>query len=109
MPSSWRMPLNAGCRSFASGRDRSLLERTSDRPATQAVGRSETVATATVDTDADGIDKSVLAVAAPRRYRNREHLRSVAQAAMPHLRSQAIRPASPALPAAAGAWAQGQR
>ena len=28
---------------------------------------------------ADGIDKSVLAVAAPRRYRNREHLRSVAK------------------------------
>jgi hypothetical protein len=27
----------------------------------------------------DGIDKSVLAVAAPRRYRNREHLRSVAK------------------------------
>jgi hypothetical protein len=28
---------------------------------------------------ADGIDKSVLAVAAPRRYRSREHLRFVAQ------------------------------
>jgi ERF superfamily len=37
---------------------------------------------ATVATEfahAEGIDKSVLAVAAPRRYRNREHLRSVAK------------------------------
>jgi hypothetical protein len=31
--------------------------------------------------DRDGIDKSVLTVAAPRRYRNREHLRYVAQRA----------------------------
>ena len=30
---------------------------------------------------AKGIDKSILTVAAPRRYRNREHLRSVAQQA----------------------------
>jgi ERF superfamily len=30
-------------------------------------------------TASDGIDKSVLAVAAPRRYRNREHLRAVAK------------------------------
>src|SRR5436190_12659652 len=29
----------------------------------------------------DGIDKSVLAIAIPRRYRNREHLRHVAQQA----------------------------
>jgi len=40
----------------------------------------ETSTAATTDLDrSDGIDKSVLAVAAPRRYRNREHLRSVAQ------------------------------
>jgi len=34
---------------------------------------------ATEVADVEGIDKSVLAVAAPRRYRNREHLRSVAK------------------------------
>jgi hypothetical protein len=40
------------------------------------------VATETRDPPAiDGIDKSILAVAAPRRYRNREHLRYVAQQA----------------------------
>ena len=33
----------------------------------------------TASTGSDGIDKSVLAVAAPRRYRNREHLRGVAK------------------------------
>ena len=38
--------------------------------------------TASIDAgQARGIDKSVLAVAAPRRYRNREHLRYVAQQA----------------------------
>jgi hypothetical protein len=38
--------------------------------------------TASIDAgQAKGIDKSVLAVAAPRRYRNREHLRHVAQQA----------------------------
>jgi hypothetical protein len=40
----------------------------------------QTSTTASTASDrADGIDKSVLAVAAPRRYRNREHLRSVAK------------------------------
>jgi hypothetical protein len=40
----------------------------------------ETSTTASTDPDqSDGVDKSVLAVAAPRRYRNREHLRSVAK------------------------------
>src|SRR5262249_10823307 len=43
-------------------------------------GPHETGATASSDLDrSEGIDKSVLAVAAPRRYRNREHLRSVAK------------------------------
>jgi hypothetical protein len=38
------------------------------------------ITAASTDLDrADGIDKSVLAVAAPRRYRNREHLRFVAK------------------------------
>jgi hypothetical protein len=40
----------------------------------------ETGTTASTDHDrSEGIDKSVLAVAAPRRYRNREHLRTVAK------------------------------
>jgi hypothetical protein len=49
-------------------------------------GPPETSTTASTDLDrseginrSEGIDKSVLAVAAPRRYRNREHLRSVAK------------------------------
>jgi hypothetical protein len=43
-------------------------------------GPHETSATASSELDrSEGIDKSVLAVAAPRRYRNREHLRSVAK------------------------------
>jgi ERF superfamily len=45
---------------------------------TQAIGRQESVTTESADAEATkGIDKSVLTVAAPRRYRNREHLRSV--------------------------------
>jgi hypothetical protein len=46
----------------------------------QAVGSQESVAAESADPgQTTGIDKSVLAVAAPRRYRNREHLRSVAK------------------------------
>jgi ERF superfamily len=49
----------------------------SDNNSTQA---QETVATESTEPgQAPGIDKSVLAVPAPRRYRNREHLRCVAQ------------------------------
>ena len=45
-------------------------------------GSQKTVTTESSKVDqADGIDKSALAVAAPRRYRNREHLRHVAQEA----------------------------
>jgi ERF superfamily len=52
-------------------------ERSSD---TQAIGPQETVSTESADAEqASGVDKSVLAVAAPRRYRNREHLRFVAK------------------------------
>ena len=58
---------------------------------------------------AKGIDKSVLAIAAPRRYRNRDHLRYVARPALPDLRPQAVGPASPAPHAAGGARPQGQR
>jgi ERF superfamily len=46
----------------------------------QAVGLQETVTVERANAASmQGIDKSVLAVAAPRRYRNREHLRSVAK------------------------------
>jgi hypothetical protein len=45
---------------------------------TQVVGHQETVASDDPG-ETKGIDKSILAVAAPRRYRNREHLRSVAK------------------------------
>jgi hypothetical protein len=48
----------------------------------QVAEAQETVATESTDAgQAKGIDKSVLAIAAPRRYRNREHLRYVAQQA----------------------------
>jgi ERF superfamily protein len=47
---------------------------------TQGAALQENVTTENRDEDpTTGIDKSVLAVAAPRRYRNREHLRSVAK------------------------------
>jgi len=49
-----------------------------DSSETQAVGPQETVTIERADAGATkGVDKSILAVAAPRRYRNREHLRSV--------------------------------
>ncbi len=49
-------------------------------PAMADADPQETATAASTDLDrSDGIDKSVLAVAAPRRYRNREHLRSVAK------------------------------
>jgi ERF superfamily len=48
-----------------------------DAPAIAGADPQEATTTATSGSDqSDGIDKSVLAVAAPRRYRNREHLRS---------------------------------
>jgi hypothetical protein len=51
-------------------------------PRTHVVGSHETLAKENGDLDqADGIDKSVLTIATPRRYRNREHLRYVAQQA----------------------------
>ena len=49
-----------------------------DAPAIAGADPQEATTTATSGSDrSDGINKSVLAVAAPRRYRNREHLRSV--------------------------------
>jgi hypothetical protein len=46
------------------------------------IARPQVIATESTDArQAKGIDKSVLTVAAPRRYRNREHLRYVAQQA----------------------------
>jgi hypothetical protein len=51
-----------------------------DAPANAGADPQETSTIAGTDPDRSaGIDKSVLAVAAPRRYRNREHLRSVAK------------------------------
>ena len=50
-----------------------------------------------------GIDKSVLAVSAPRRYRNKEHLRYVTLQPLPPVRPQAFRCASPAVRATARA------
>jgi hypothetical protein len=51
-----------------------------DSSGTQAADSMESVATESSDAgQAKGIDKSVLAVPAPRRYRNKEHLRYVAQ------------------------------
>jgi hypothetical protein len=54
-----------------------------DDPPVPQIARPQVIAT-TESTDPDqtkGIDKSTLPVAAPRRYRNREHLRYVAQQA----------------------------
>jgi ERF superfamily protein len=54
-----------------------------DDPSVPQIARPQVIATAE-NTDAGqakGIDKSILTVAAPRRYRNREHLRYVAQQA----------------------------
>src|SRR5262245_4331446 len=54
-----------------------------DYPLVSQIARPQVIAT-TESTDAGqakGIDKSILTVAAPRRYRNREHLRYVAQQA----------------------------
>jgi ERF superfamily len=52
-----------------------------DHPSVPQIGRPQVIATAeSADAgQAKGIDKSILAVATPRRYRNREHLRYVAQ------------------------------
>jgi ERF superfamily len=51
-------------------------------PRTHVVGVHETLAKGNGVLDqAEGIDKSVLTIATPRRYRNREHLRFVAQQA----------------------------
>jgi hypothetical protein len=51
-----------------------------DSAGTQAVTPQETFATQSTESEqTKGIDKSILAVAAPRRYRNREHLRFVAR------------------------------
>jgi hypothetical protein len=48
----------------------------------QTDGPQETVAPENIDADrGKGIDKSILTIAVPRRYRNREHLRYVAQQA----------------------------
>jgi ERF superfamily len=51
-----------------------------DSPAVPLAGPQEIITTERIDPGQEkGIDKSVLAIPAPRRYRNREHLRFVAQ------------------------------
>jgi hypothetical protein len=51
-----------------------------DSPVPQIAGSHVIAPTESIDAgQAKGIDKSILTVAAPRRYRNREHLRYVAQ------------------------------
>jgi hypothetical protein len=58
--------------------------RLSELPSSDAAAAGAEVIAITESTDprqAKGIDKSILTVAAPRRYRNREHLRYVAQQA----------------------------
>src|SRR5262245_111471 len=58
--------------------------RLSELPSSDAAAAGPEVIASAEGTDprqAKGIDKSILAVAAPRRYRNREHLRYVAQQA----------------------------
>jgi ERF superfamily len=58
--------------------------RLSELPSSDAAAAGPEVISTTESTDsrqAKGIDKSILTVAAPRRYRNREHLRYVAQQA----------------------------
>jgi hypothetical protein len=53
-----------------------------DSPIPEIAGSQVIAPTESTDAgQAKGIDKSILAVAAPRRYRNREHLRYVAQQA----------------------------
>jgi hypothetical protein len=59
---------------------KSTVPSTDDSSGIEAARLQKTAAVDDADlVQAKGIDKSVLAVAAPRRYRNREHLRSVAK------------------------------
>jgi hypothetical protein len=74
----------------------------------QTVGMVSLTTTLIDAGQAKGIDKSILAVGAPRRYRNREHLNYVAQQASP-VRPQALRPSPPRFHPAPCAWPQGQR
>ena len=69
--------MNTGCRSSLRSEQ---VPRTDDAAAIADADPQATSRTASTDPDQSvGIDKSVLAVAAPRRYRNREHLRYVAK------------------------------
>jgi len=65
-----------------SSSDRVVAPLNDDSPVPQIAGSQVIVPTESADAgQAKGIDKSILTVAAPRRYRNREHLRYVAQQA----------------------------
>jgi hypothetical protein len=74
MPKSWKMPLSAGSWSYPHVRP---AAPSNDDPSVPQTPRPQVIAP-TERTDvgqAKGIDKSILTVAAPRRYRNR-HLRT---------------------------------
>jgi hypothetical protein len=76
----------------------------------QIAGPQETVTTESPDAGpAKGIDKSSLTVAAPRRYRSREHLRYVAQQACLICGRKPSDPHQPRIYAAPCARPQGQR
>jgi len=77
--------VRAGSRAALNGRDRAADEPSApqqDRPTVAAVAIDATaVGAEAFGAEADGpmrIDKSALAIAEPRRYRNKEHLRFVA-------------------------------
>jgi hypothetical protein len=61
--------------------DLSSIPQSPESAATQASAATQSVSAAPQNTAPAGIDKSVLRVAEPRRYRNKQHLRFVAQQA----------------------------
>ena len=74
--------MNTGCRSSHRPQPRKPQPTLLQALMLIVVGAHETLARGNGDLDQpDGIDKSVLVIATPRRYRNREHLRYVAQQA----------------------------
>jgi hypothetical protein len=96
-----------------------LAESSEPSVGSRSLGRSSSASDATIGTSAgpndagvdqpDRIDKSTLAVPAPRRYRNKAHLRYVAQQACLLCGRKPSDPPSPAPPAAAGLGSQGER
>ena len=106
MRSWWRRPLNSGCRNCR----RTLTSKQRARRQTIA-GQTERMAVEQAvpphpdEHRRDGIDKSVLADCRAASLSQQGAPSLCRQATLPALRPQALRPASPALHAAAGAWA----